>query len=242
MKTLTKKRNRALGRLADVRVTGTVSVVLRSTRPRPVRALAGHMQFDSSTASRAFAFAIAAYNAPRVPPRNLRQARFGGARVIYLDAPEAAPASYDATLQAGYMPLAFIDAPDTGTQAELWVSCDEGEGREQKRVLAFRGTDFDRVQDLFTDLFVRQRQLPSAATFATCPAVAPYAHAGFFRAWLSVRDATHALLEETGDGALLITGHSLGGALAMLAARDLGPALASKVKSRRPPQHTRLLM
>ncbi|EOD06202.1 hypothetical protein EMIHUDRAFT_250014 [Emiliania huxleyi CCMP1516] len=34
---------------------------------------------------------------------------------------------------------------------------------------------------------------------------------------------------ETGDGALLITGHSLGGALAMLAARDLGPALASKM-------------
>ena len=59
------------------------------------------------SSSRAFAFAIAAYNAPRVPPRNLRQARFGGARVIYLDAPEAAPASCDSTLQADYMPLAF---------------------------------------------------------------------------------------------------------------------------------------
>jgi len=48
-------------------------------------------------------------------------------------------------------------------------------------------------------------------------------HAGFLRAWLSIRDEVSALVSSRAPGpaSLFLTGHSLGGALAMLAAMDL---------------------
>ena len=56
------------------------------------------------------------------------------------------------------------------------------------------------------------------------------AHGGFLRAYLSVREAVHRLLKELGGTTLLVTGHSLGGALAVLAACDFGAQFRGNLK------------
>lgn len=240
--------NRFVGRCAPDRPTGSVGILGLTTSVglvtcgcegnKVAAALDGSGDcgspemrgFSLATATRAFAFAIAAYSTPS-RPRLLRQRRVGRASIIYPD--DSAAARATAAERSGCQPLdaafaryAFIDSGSTGTQAELWCSTSTGE-----RVLAFRGTQLDRLQDLATDLFARQTQV---ACTALCTESSPRSHQGFFEAWLSVREAVLAALAESepsdgsGDGNratshLLVTGHSLGGALAMLAARELGP-------------------
>jgi len=153
----------------------------------------------------------------------------------------------DADDGRSYRWVAFIDAPSSGTQLELWRRDDPGGGGDGEAghaqpslVVSFRGTTLSSLRDVLTDISARQKIVdctilcPGEPTSPAAPA--PMAHSGFLNAYTSVRPVLLQLLKEHGldldgdAGTLLVTGHSLGGALAMLTAVDLaqlGPRLAT---------------
>lgn len=116
--------------------------------------------------------------------------------------------------------LATFDASDTGTQAFLALrNADEEKNQLGFLILAFRGTEKNR-KDILVDL--------NARFYATADG---QAHRGFWTAFESVRqhisDTLHQIrikAEQNGDEdipPLYITGHSLGGALAIAATQIL---------------------
>jgi hypothetical protein len=82
-------------------------------------------------------------------------------------------------------------------------------------VLAFRGTESGRLEDLFLDGETRQQEMPGAPEILV--------HSGFADAWSRVREQALQQITARG-GRLLVTGHSLGAGIATLAAVDTEPA------------------
>ncbi len=79
-------------------------------------------------------------------------------------------------------------------------------------ILAFRGTEMDKINDLVTDIDLKQTKAYDARV-----------HAGFNIAYNAVKAKVVAKLKQhsANKKKLYITGHSLGGSLATIAARDL---------------------
>lgn len=91
------------------------------------------------------------------------------------------------------------------TQAFLAVN-----SKAKIAVLAFRGTEATSFKDIKTDIKATAHQEGSIRT-----------HSGFREAYNHVADDIKTELTQINDYTLYITGHSLGGALAILATRDL---------------------
>lgn len=106
-----------------------------------------------------------------------------------------------------YTLLETFNDPGTGTQAILT-------GNNERLVLAFRGTETDRFRDIKTD--ADAEPVPCASGGKV--------HGGFYRAYDSIADDIGKALKSDPDRSslpLYITGHSLGGALATIAAKLL---------------------
>eukprot|EP00850_Spirogloea_muscicola_P023743 SM000385S14621 [mRNA] locus=s385:48639:55125:+ [translate_table: standard] len=127
-----------------------------------------------------------------------------------------------------YEKIFFIDNDFTDTQIAVW--------RDQRRrrvVVAFRGTEQTKLRDLLTDLNMVPTGFIQAQSTGDCKPddVDIMVHSGFFSAYDSVRSRLLALLEavvmpKSDDSGgkpwhVYTTGHSLGGALATLFAKEV---------------------
>ncbi|GLC47364.1 hypothetical protein PLESTB_000166500 [Pleodorina starrii] len=122
------------------------------------------------------------------------------------------------------LPLVFLECWDTDTQAWLFRNV-----TRRKLVLAFRGTE--KMRDWMTNFQLipaKPHELLASRPKPTSGEV--QVHNGFLGAYRSVRKAMNAIVQTVTGGLaqppdrawrLLVTGHSLGGALATLAAYDL---------------------
>ena len=146
------------------------------------------------------------------------------ARLAYIHAEESAAERArlaDALARAGFgEPRLFLDPP-TGTEAF-------GAFRRDDRLalLCFRGTEPDRLSDLATDL-----KAHPVTWFESAGRV----HAGFAHAARAVLPQARDWLagDAAGRDALLLAGHSLGAALATLAASVLHPTFLFTIGSPR---------
>lgn len=91
----------------------------------------------------------------------------------------------------------------TGTEAFAAVRAVSGE-----LIIAFRGTEPDRKEDLFTDVNAVLVRWDRGGKV----------HNGFLQAFRAIEPAIAAWIAQHGSGPIVFTGHSLGGALATLAA------------------------
>ena len=92
-----------------------------------------------------------------------------------------------------------------------------GEAYGNTYVIAFRGSEETGVSDWITDLKFIQQLYP----FAPKEAPKMEVHYGFTEAYASVRDAVLKAAKDTPHKKVVCVGHSLGGALATLAAMDI---------------------
>ncbi len=111
---------------------------------------------------------------------------------------------------AGFQLVEIFD--EGGTQAFLAKQIPDrsAQGREKIAVLAFRGTETTQLKDIITDL----------NAFVTDDS-GSRVHTGFKTAFNEVKRKVQAEIKKLKGYSIFITGHSLGGALALIATREL---------------------
>jgi hypothetical protein len=127
----------------------------------------------------------------------------------------------EALARVGFGPPRLFLDPSTGTEA-----FGARRASDSTTLIAFRGTSPDALADLLTD---------ANALLTPWPESAGRVHAGFASAARAVLPQVRAWLDESPreGGSLILTGHSLGAALATLAASVLRPTLVVTLGSPR---------
>ena len=125
-------------------------------------------------------------------------------RVAYIPFEQKPQVLDEALKKGGFQVVKLFNA--AGTQAFL-----ARRTTGNMAILAFRGTEQRSLKDIQTDLDIRFYRDKSGARI----------HNGFFRAFEAVADEVRQGVGALGDHALYVTGHSLGGALALIATRAL---------------------
>lgn len=128
------------------------------------------------------------------------------AKAVYMDFGDRGPGSLATKINSwGFDPSRSRFFDRTGTQALLV-------GDDEKLILAFRGTEPDRLEDWVADANIRMTASPAGDV-----------HRGFHRAlqyvWNDVEDAIEELRDQRQT--LWVTGHSLGAALGTLAVASM---------------------
>jgi len=132
-------------------------------------------------------------------------------RLAYLD---AGPERDAGLAQAGFRQVADFRRSDETADTRGFLA-----EREDFDVLAFRGTDPDSARNWITDFDAAARDLGDGVSV----------HAGFDAAYELVRADVSGALARRGDRPLFVAGHSLGGALAVLACFRLAPELGERL-------------
>jgi triacylglycerol lipase len=91
-------------------------------------------------------------------------------------------------------------------------------------MLGFRGSEETGTADWITDL----KFILSTYPYAPASAAEMKVHYGFIQAYSSVRDAVLSMTRDNSHRKVITTGHSLGGALAILAAMDIQQNIPGK--------------
>ena len=120
-----------------------------------------------------------------------------------------------ALARIGFSAVGFIGGDDPATRFEMhgtegFVAKNPAQGLT---VLAFRGTESNKFDDLISDLDTLQRDFRDGRRV----------HTGFLKAYGPLVQQRVTTLLQDREGSLLVTGHSLGAALATLAALDTNP-------------------
>ena len=119
-----------------------------------------------------------------------------------------------------YQRRLWLSGPKTGTQGVVFEN-------EHYRLLAFRGTEPTQVRDIKTDLDRKLIPIPDELRAQNQSDDVSQVHQGFARALEEVWLDLIRYLDDSQALPLVITGHSLGGALATLAAHALSERTVS---------------
>lgn len=137
--------------------------------------------------------------------------------------------------------VALASNERTGAQLDAWRIDINQNSLEKKSenilVVAFRGTRLNTIIDLLTDIQLQQKMV-SCSDFVCKLRDDLYdgsedeimVHSGFLKAYSSIRSSLLQLIAINSDvDRIWLTGHSLGGALATLAAVDIGSIMQSQL-------------
>lgn len=125
-------------------------------------------------------------------------------RIAYLKFEENIHVLEEALKEGGFEVVGIFNAK--GTQAFL-----AKRAVDRMAVLAFRGTEKDKIEDILADLDARFYHGENGAKI----------HNGFYKAFQAVEADVREKVKPLNDHSLYVTGHSLGGALALMATRAL---------------------
>jgi hypothetical protein len=202
-----------LGRLLSLAITKASDNINKAAKFR---------RWDALVTTLGYAVAMAYLMTSVIPGKSF--SRYLGLTAIGIPTATAAALTfvdtheYDLGVYAAYSKVAYTSPTfiEASTDTRVFVE-DTG---DRSTVVAFAGTN--SKENVLTDVKILD------VSFAACGNSKTRVHAGFFKAWNSVR--TKVFAHVSSYDTVVFTGHSLGGALACVAGLDVACTLGKKVK------------
>jgi hypothetical protein len=193
---------------------------LAITKASPINRAAKFRRWDALVTTMGYAVAIAYFMTSVIPGKSF--SRYLGLTAIGIPLTTAAMLTfvdtheYDLGVYASYSSIAYTSPTFTNPTTDTRVFI-------QENIIAFSGTD--SKENVLTDVKMTDVSFPACGNPKT------RVHAGFLKAWHSVRSHVIDYISTLTDtDTIVFTGHSLGGALACLAGLDVACTLGKRVK------------